>query len=194
MGWEILASDQTSVGEKVVAAAYVTGEAVAHGMVIVYGGAVACGYASAACYQALTTGGGLLGAFCRYGECSDTIKAFGETADKVFDSTSNRPDNNTFDPILELYNDPWQLFGKNPQDIPDIINWATENGWRVETLGDGGHKGQGFILREYTSDGKLTGKFIQWHPGGGHHGPEPYWKLVSPETGKKWIGPQFEIQ
>jgi len=40
-------------------------------------------------------------------------------------------------------------------------------------------------------DGNLTGRIIQLHPGGGHHGPEAYWKVSSPKGGTVRIGPQF---
>ena len=34
----------------------------------------------------------------------------------------------------------------------------------------------------------FTGKYIQWHPGGGHHGPDPYWKVSSPQGGTVRVG------
>ena len=76
---------------------------------------------------------------------------------------------------------PSQLKGLLPQNLPGLIEEAVRLGWRVETLGRGSHKGQGLVLREVVN-GKLTGRIIQWHPGGGHHGPNPYWK-VSTGTG-----------
>lgn len=94
-------------------------------------------------------------------------------------------------PINDLFEDPWQLDGKGPGDISDVTNWAEQNGWKVETLGRGSHQGDGFILRQYGSNGKPTGRMIQWHPGGGHHGPDPYWKLSDPLKGTIRIGPQF---
>ena len=44
------------------------------------------------------------------------------------------------------------------------------------TLGRGSHAGQGYTLThiEHASKG-----YIQWHPGGGHHGPLAYWKITS---------------
>lgn len=56
-------------------------------------------------------------------------------------------------------------------------------GWRAETLGRGAHRGQGYVLREYTTRGDPTGRMIQWHPGGGHHGPDPYWRVRGGEGG-----------
>jgi hypothetical protein len=61
----------------------------------------------------------------------------------------------------------------------DVISEAEGNGFRVEKLGKGTHAGQGWVLREYNADGNTTGRIIQWHPGGGHHGALPYWKVSS---------------
>ncbi len=66
------------------------------------------------------------------------------------------------------------------------------SGWKRERLGQGRHAGQGDILREIGEDGKPTGRMIQWHPGGGHHGPQPYYKVSSPKGGTIRIGPQFD--
>lgn len=60
-------------------------------------------------------------------------------------------------------------------------------GWRVTTLGQGGHAGQGWKLEEVDANGNLTGRQIRWHPGGGRHGPDPYWTFTSGEHGKKQI-------
>jgi hypothetical protein len=193
MAWTILSSDQTKASDKVTAGAYITGEGLAHGMVVVYGGALICGYVSAACYKALTAGGGLLGALCHYGECADTAKAIGDKADEVFAPGSPSTSPSVIDPIQNIFDNPWQLNGKAPGDISDVTDWAQENGWRVETLGRGSHEGEGFVLREYTPDGQPTGRMIQWHPGGGHHGPDPYWKISSGPTGTQRIGPQFVV-
>lgn len=99
--------------------------------------------------------------------------------------------NDSLNPIDNLFDDPWQLEGKEPGDISDVTKWAEQNGWKTETLGRGSNQGQGFILRQYGSNGKPTGRMIQWHPGGGHHGPDPYWKLSDPLKGTVRVGPQF---
>ena len=57
-------------------------------------------------------------------------------------------------------------------------------GWREEGLGQGEHKGQGWLLRQYAEAGAPTGRVIRWHPGGGRHGPNPYWIVSSGEGGK----------
>jgi RHS repeat-associated protein len=50
-------------------------------------------------------------------------------------------------------------------------------GWVADTLGHGGHKSLGLRLMEPhpTRLGFWTNRQIRWHPGGGHHGPRPYW-------------------
>jgi hypothetical protein len=40
------------------------------------------------------------------------------------------------------------------------------------------------ILRETDGAGKLTGRMLQFHSGGGHHGALPYWKASAPQVGK----------
>ena len=72
---------------------------------------------------------------------------------------------------------PQLLAGKTPQEVEARL--GNSPGWRVETLGRGAHQGQGWVLREYTLQGSPTGRVIRWHPGGGHHGPEPYWRVSS---------------
>ncbi|MBL6991825.1 MAG: hypothetical protein ISR65_18730 [Bacteriovoracaceae bacterium] len=73
-----------------------------------------------------------------------------------------------------------------------VTKFAKHEGWHIGTLGRGSKKGQGLIVRKLNSAGNPTDKMIQWHPGGGHHGTQPYWKLSSGETGTVRIGPQFD--
>lgn len=94
--------------------------------------------------------------------------------------------------LESIFDDPSMLDGKTPDQIADIIQQAQDNGWQVGTLTRGSRAGDGFIMREYVN-GKATGRMIEWHPGGGHHGPSPYWKVSSPRTGTTRIGPQFSI-
>ncbi len=68
------------------------------------------------------------------------------------------------------------------QKAREIIRELKRLGWVEETLGKGSKAGEGLILRE-MENGKATGRFLQWHPGGGHHGPDPYWKFSSGESG-----------
>jgi hypothetical protein len=92
----------------------------------------------------------------------------------------------------EVLNDPTLLAGRLPSDIRAVIGEARRAGWSVATLGRGSHVGDGLVLRE-VREGRFTGRLIQWHPGSGHHGPEPYWKVSTPERGTIRIGPQFPL-
>jgi len=69
--------------------------------------------------------------------------------------------------------------GVRPDDLLESLGGRAPDGWRVERLGKGRHAGQGWVLREYTPRGDPTGRQVRWHPGGGHHGAEPYWKVVN---------------
>ncbi|BAC89375.1 hypothetical protein [Gloeobacter violaceus] len=75
--------------------------------------------------------------------------------------------------ILEF---PEQLAGKTPDEIARMIG-ELPVGWQTETLRKGSKKGQGWVLREYNLEGQPTGRMIRWHPGGGRHGPQPYWRV-----------------
>lgn len=83
--------------------------------------------------------------------------------------------------IDDVLRNPTLLKGMNPNEIKALL--GSTAGWRVEALGQGSRKGEGLILRQYTPAGNPTGRVIQWHPGGGHHGPNPYWKVRSGEGG-----------
>ncbi|MBI1928875.1 hypothetical protein HYR99_32100 [Candidatus Poribacteria bacterium] len=83
--------------------------------------------------------------------------------------------------LIGLENDPDSVFNKL-KDTP---------GWKLESMRQGDHSGEGYILREYHENGRETGRMIQWHPGGGHHGLQPYYKVSSPKGGTVRIGPQF---
>ena len=75
----------------------------------------------------------------------------------------------------EILEDPFLLKDKVPNDIrPRLKN---NPNWRQERLGKGRHRGDGWVYREYTPDGHPTGRQIRYHPGGGHHGPESYWRV-----------------
>ncbi len=92
--------------------------------------------------------------------------------------------------LEDILRSPNILEGKSPGDIENVITEAKKAGWIEGKLGKGAHAGQGFVLREIR-DGKQTGRIIQWHPGGGHHGSQPYWKVSSATSGTVRIGPQF---
>jgi RHS repeat-associated protein len=89
--------------------------------------------------------------------------------------------------VYDVLRNPSLLTGKGPAEIKAILGKTP--GWRVETLGKGTHEGQGWILREYAPNGKPTGRMIRWHLGGGHHGPDPYWRVTGGVDGKSGIIP-----
>ncbi|OGX91457.1 hypothetical protein BEN49_19660 [Hymenobacter coccineus] len=77
--------------------------------------------------------------------------------------------------IQDVYANPELLRGRSPSEIKDLL--GDTPGWRVETLGKGSQAGRGMVIKQYLPNGNPSGKLIQWHPGGGHHGPLPYWKV-----------------
>jgi hypothetical protein len=77
-------------------------------------------------------------------------------------------------------------YNTTPEEFVEQLGGVPE-GWRETTLGQGDHAGQGWKLEEVDANGNLTGRQIRWHPGGGRHGPDPYWTFTSGEHGKKQI-------
>ena len=65
---------------------------------------------------------------------------------------------------------------KNVQPIK-IQKIAMNEKLQIGTLSKGSHMGQGLKV---TWGGD---RLLQYHPGGGHHGPDSYWKISSGETG-----------
>lgn len=88
--------------------------------------------------------------------------------------TTLRRTGSLLESVDDIFTNPFLLKDKSPLQIEGLL--GKMEGWKVEALGKGSHAGQGFILREYRAKGS-TGRMIQWHPGGGHHGPNPYWKV-----------------
>jgi hypothetical protein len=83
---------------------------------------------------------------------------------------------NTVDDVMA---NPKLLSGlKRPQDLLLRLEGRVPDQWKVEALGKGSHKGQGWVLREYSAGGDPTGRMIRWHPGGTRHGPGPYWRVT----------------
>lgn len=80
--------------------------------------------------------------------------------------------------VDDIMANPQLLAGKSSAEVESMIGKTP--GWRVERLAKGGHKGQGWVLRQYDDRGNKTGPHIRWHPGGGHHGPDPYWRVIGP--------------
>ena len=91
--------------------------------------------------------------------------------------------------VDDLFDDPQLLSGRLPAEVDAIL--GRPPGWRAERLARGSRAGRGWVFREYGPGGAPTGRMIQWHPGGGHHGPDPYWKISSPRGGVIRVGPQF---
>jgi hypothetical protein len=98
-------------------------------------------------------------------------------------ASSSRPGEAAIDAIEDILANPLALRGLGPQDIEQIILAAERVGWQVGTLQRGSRVGRGLVVREMHTNGEPTGRMIQWHPGGGHHGTGPYWKVCSPERG-----------
>jgi len=84
--------------------------------------------------------------------------------------------------VLESVDDvmanPSLLAGRHPALVENILKDTP--GWQVEKLGRGSQAGRGWVFRQYTNAGNPTGLQLRWHPGGGHHGPDPYWRVVGP--------------
>ena len=88
--------------------------------------------------------------------------------------------------INDILENPQLLSGKTPNEVEKSIIHNLPSGWKKETLGKGSKKGKGLVFREYTPKGNPTGQQIRWHPGGGHHGPDPYWRVIN-NNGKSGI-------
>jgi len=79
-------------------------------------------------------------------------------------------------PVEYYLENPEALEGLNPTQLMQLLKGLPE-GWELSSLGRGGHKGQGWKMSKVTSSGQPTGAQIRWHPGSGHHGPDPYWAV-----------------
>jgi hypothetical protein len=78
--------------------------------------------------------------------------------------------------VEDVLANPHLLAGRAPDEVAPLLAGAP--GWRVESLGRGHRRGQGWVLRHYNESGEPTGMQIRWHPGGGHHGRSAYWRVV----------------
>lgn len=93
-------------------------------------------------------------------------------------SKALRPVGKYLESVDDVMTNPQLLVGKSPAQVESMIGRTP--GWQVETLGKGSRQGLGWVLRQYNDVGNPTGPQVRWHPGGGHHGPEPYWRVVGP--------------
>lgn len=96
-----------------------------------------------------------------------------------------RPVGSILQSVDDVMANPSLLAGKSPALVQTILQKTP--GWKVETLAKGSKAGQGFVFREYSKRGNPTGQMIRWHPGGGHHGPDPYWRVTSHTLGKSEV-------
>ncbi len=93
-----------------------------------------------------------------------------------------RPVGKLFESVNDVLTNPKLLSGKSPGQVQAIIGKTP--GWKIETLGKGSKKGQGWVFRQYTNRGDSTGQSIRWHPGSARKGGEPYWRVTSNVVGK----------
>ena len=86
---------------------------------------------------------------------------------------------NSMDDILDTPSITTRL---KPEQLADF---AQNSGWKVEPLGKGSkagltyEQGGGFSMRAPNG----ASEYIQYHPGGGHHGELPYYKISSGKNG-----------
>jgi hypothetical protein len=83
----------------------------------------------------------------------------------------------------EILGSPDRLVGMTQEELRELTFRLQQNEWPIGTLAGGAHTGEGLVLRETDAAGNLTGTLIRFHPGGGHHGPFPYWLVSSPGQG-----------
>ena len=93
-------------------------------------------------------------------------------------TTALRKVGSVLESVDDVMANPNLLKGKSPLQVEGILGKTP--GWRIETLGQGSQKGNGWVLRQYNAKGNPTGQQLRWHPGGGHHGPTPYWRVIGP--------------
>jgi RHS repeat-associated protein len=85
---------------------------------------------------------------------------------------------------------PRLLFGKSPGEVWAMLDGLGAN-WAIRPSNQGSHAGQGIKFVQITPGGEMTGVQVIWHPGGGHHGSPPYWKINNGIDPPIRVGPQF---
>jgi hypothetical protein len=82
--------------------------------------------------------------------------------------------------IEGIFKNPAQLAGKTLEEVQALVGdvappWIVDRMRKSDT--------PGWVLREILGNGRPSDRYLQYHPGGGHHGADPYWKLSSGATG-----------
>jgi hypothetical protein len=80
-----------------------------------------------------------------------------------------------FEDVEDIMWKPQKLQGVSFKQFKTVI--GTPQGWVETPLFQGSKAGQGYVLREVLPNGEFSGRQIQYHPGGGHHGDSPYWRV-----------------
>ena len=84
--------------------------------------------------------------------------------------------------IQDIIDMPSKITDFSPKQISNL---ASRNGWTVEPLGKGRLAGipyeQGGGISMHAPNGSSI--YIQYHPGSGHHGVMPYYKISSGKNG-----------
>lgn len=84
--------------------------------------------------------------------------------------------------IQDIIDMPSKITDFSPKQISNL---ASRNGWTVEPLGKGRLAGipyeQGGEISMHAPNGSSI--YIQYHPGSGHHGVMPYYKISSGKNG-----------
>lgn len=84
--------------------------------------------------------------------------------------------------IQDIIDMPSKITDFSPKQISDL---ARRSGWTVGPLGKGSLAGityeQGGGISMHAPNGSSI--YIQYHPGGGHHGVMPYYKVSSVKNG-----------
>jgi hypothetical protein len=71
-----------------------------------------------------------------------------------------------------ILSNPESLRGLTLTQVREAI--VNTGGWKEGPGVKGTHASQVWAFRQ-TGTKDYTGRLIRWHPGGGHHGPNPYW-------------------
>jgi hypothetical protein len=113
-------------------------------------------------------------------EMKNAIKNFLKTNGK------NEASKKIINSLDDIFSNPSSIKNMTPKEVMEI---AEKEGWNITPLGHGSKKGipfsegGGLSIRKIGPKGEPTDQYIQWHPGGGHHGSSPYLKVSSGKSG-----------